>query len=167
MIPKFLKSDAKVQPQKEIEMEHPLPIHLNAEQEQALSHIKMRISENCFSEIFLFGVTGGGKSELYIRAIKEVLKRGKSAICLVPEIALTEQLKLFFLRHFHAELEILHSKLTDRDRCEAWHRIRRGEKRVILGARSAIFAPAFHLGLIILDEEQELGQRVSRVLFHW
>ena len=130
-------------------------IRLNEEQEQAFLKIKTRMSENQFSEIFIFGVTGGGKSELYVRAIKEALNHGKSAICLVPEIAITEQIEHFFIHHFHGQLEILHSKLTDRDRTQAWHRIWRGERSVILGARSAVFAPVPHLGLIIMDEEQE------------
>lgn len=135
--------------------DRPDTIRLNQEQEKAFVRIKSCLNEGHFSELYIFGVTGGGKSELYIRAIKEVLKQGKSAICLVPEIALTEQLKLFFTRHFQETLEILHSRLSAKDRFEVWDRIRREEKRVILGARSAIFAPAPRLGLIIMDEEQE------------
>lgn len=136
-------------------VDKPAAIELNAEQVKAFSVLEGLIAEKKFHEVFLFGVTGGGKSELYIRAIKEVLKQGRSVICLVPEIALTEQIKRFFIHHFHDQLEILHSKLTDRDRWNAWERIRAEEKRVVLGARSAVFAPAPHLGLIIMDEEQE------------
>lgn len=130
-------------------------LHLNEEQAKAFQIIESEIQKKSFSEILLLGVTGGGKSELYIRAIKEVLKLGKSAICLVPEIAITEQLNIFFANHFHEKLEILHSKLTDRERFEAWQRIQKGERSVILGARSAVFAPVQNLGIVIMDEEQE------------
>ncbi len=105
--------------------------------------------------ILLFGVTGSGKSELYIRAIREVLKKGRGAICLVPEIALTEQLKRFFTGHFGGDLEILHSKMTDGERFLAWKRIEMGTARVVLGPRSAVFAPVPDLGLIVMDEEHE------------
>ena len=155
VIPKILKTIPKLQPEEETSTEKPNLIRLNEEQEQAFTKIKSRIQEDCFAELFLFGVTGGGKSELYIRAIKETLKLGKSAICLVPEIALTEQLELFFIQHFHDKLEILHSKLGPKERSQAWHRIHNGEKQVILGARSAVFAPVPRLGLIVMDEEQE------------
>lgn len=159
MIPKYLKSPgskAEFEPIQENEI--PL-LRLNEEQKQALKKLSDRIHTHQYSELFLYGVTGAGKSELYIRAIAEALKMGKSSICLVPEIALTEQIKLFFSRHFHENLEILHSKLTDKERTLAWQRIESGQKRVILGARSAIFAPARRLGLIIMDEEQETSYK--------
>ncbi|HOE69439.1 MAG TPA: primosomal protein N' [Candidatus Omnitrophota bacterium] len=105
--------------------------------------------------ILLFGVTGSGKSELYIRSIRETLRRGRGAICLVPEIALTEQIKRFFAGHFGDKLEILHSKMTDGERFLAWKRIELGTARVVLGPRSAVFAPVPDLGLIIMDEEHE------------
>lgn len=130
-------------------------LRLNQEQEHALDQLKAAIKREQHSEIFIFGVTGCGKTELYIRAINEVLKSGQGAICLVPEIALTEQLSRFFAGHFHDELEILHSKLTDRERYVVWQRIRQEKKHVVLGARSAVFAPMPQLGLIIMDEEQE------------
>lgn len=105
--------------------------------------------------ILLYGVTGSGKSELYIRTIRETLAAGRGAICLVPEIALTEQLKRFFAGKFGGELEILHSKMTDGERFLAWKRIELGTRRVVLGPRSAVFAPVSDLGLIIMDEEHE------------
>ncbi len=160
MVPKYLKQSAeKSQLDATAEIEESLPLRLNEEQREASQKLTTQIQKNEFHEIFLFGVTGGGKSELYIRAIKETLKIGKSAICLVPEIALTEQIRLFFMQHFHDKLEILHSKLSDKERSCAWHRIESGEKQVILGARSAIFAPAKNLGLIIMDEEQETSYK--------
>ena len=155
MIPKMLKTKSKSEVTETILRDTANTLQPNEEQEKAFSRINARIREKQFCELYVFGVTAGGKTELYIRAIKEVLKSGRSAVCLVPEIALTEQLKLFFEHHFPDALEILHSKLSNKDRFEAWLRIRSGEKRVILGVRSAVFAPAKNLGLLILDEEQE------------
>jgi len=105
--------------------------------------------------VLLFGVTGSGKSELYIRTIRETLKQGRGAICLVPEIALTEQLQRFFAGQFGGDLEIIHSKMTDSERFLTWKRIELGTCRVVLGPRSAVFAPIPDLGLIIMDEEHE------------
>jgi primosomal protein N' (replication factor Y) len=105
--------------------------------------------------ILIYGVTGSGKSELYIRAIRQTLKQNRAAICLVPEIALTEQLQRFFAGHFGDNLEILHSKMTDGERFLTWKRIEMGTCNVVLGPRSAVFAPIPNLGLIIMDEEHE------------
>jgi len=128
---------------------------LTGEQQDALNQIIELMRTSRFNEALLLGVTGSGKSELYIRAIQHALRNGKSAICLVPEIALTEQIERFFEGYFGDELEIIHSKLSDGERWQAWDRIRRGEKKVVLGVRSAIFSPLENLGLIIIDEEQE------------
>ncbi len=131
------------------------PCILTPEQEKAFHKIQAALREESPRPILLYGVTGSGKTELYIRTIKEVLAKGQSAIALVPEIALTEQIRRFFHQHFGSELEILHSKLSDGDRFWAWKRIESGEKRVLLGPRSAVFAPMPKLGLILIDEEQE------------
>ncbi len=128
---------------------------LTSEQEKALHQIQKSLRDEAPRPILLYGVTGSGKTELYIRAVKEVLARGKGAIALVPEIALTEQIRRFFHHHFKDELEILHSKLSDGERFWAWKRIEAGQKRVLLGPRSAIFAPMPRLGLILIDEEHE------------
>jgi len=128
---------------------------LTSEQREALQTLQRQLRSSTFHANLLFGVTGSGKSEIYIRAIKEANRLGKTAICLVPEIALTEQLKHFFGSHFGPELEIVHSKLSEGERWFAWQRIHNGEKQVVLGARSAIFAPFENLGLIIIDEEHE------------
>ncbi len=128
---------------------------LTADQQTALQTIREGFEQDAPRPVLLFGVTGSGKSEVYIRAIRDVLARQRSAICLVPEIALTEQLHRFFLKHFGPHLEILHSKLNDTERFLAWKRIERGQRRVILGPRSAVFAPARGLGLILIDEEHE------------
>ncbi len=132
---------------------------LTAEQEKAFLQIKKDLHAKNPKPSLLLGVTGSGKSELYIRAIRETLILGKSAICLVPEIALTEQLNFFFAKEFGIWLEMLHSKMTDRERFLAWKRIREGKRRVILGPRSAVFAPVHQLGLIVIDEEHETSYK--------
>ncbi len=147
--------EAKTEKEPEFKKPQQAELALTDEQQAAFREITASLDSKAPVPILLHGVTGSGKSELYIRSIKEVLKRGKAAICLVPEIALTEQLKLFFALHFGPELEILHSKLTDKERFLAWKRIEQGRKRVMLGPRSAVFAPCAGLGLIIMDEEHE------------
>ncbi|MFZ5801507.1 MAG: replication restart helicase PriA [Candidatus Omnitrophota bacterium] len=135
--------------------EGPQWLTLNEDQERAVQGIQAAFAAPEAKPILLYGVTGSGKSEVYIRAIHATLAQGRSAICLVPEIALTEQLRLFFHQHFGDSLEVLHSKLTDTERFLAWKRIQRGDRRVVLGPRSAVFAPVVKLGLLILDEEHE------------
>lgn len=132
---------------------------LTPEQKNAFQQITESLSEISPKPVLLWGVTGSGKTELYIRTAQQVLLSGKDVICLVPEIALTEQLKHFFIAHFGNTLEVLHSKLTDLERSKAWRRIERGEKKVILGPRSAVFAPVQKLGLIIIDEEHETSYK--------
>lgn len=130
-------------------------LKLTADQQNAFGVITASFGQKSPKPVLIYGVTGSGKSEIYIRIIQEAVKRGQSAICMVPEIALTEQLRHFFIRHFGNELEILHSKLTDSERFLAWKRIERGNTKVVLGPRSAVFAPLPELGLIIMDEEHE------------
>ncbi len=103
----------------------------------------------------LSGVTGSGKTEVYIRAVREALKQGRAAIVLVPEIALTPQMVGWFRARFGDQSAVLHSRLSAGERFDEWRRIRRGEARVVVGARSAVFAPTENLGLIIVDEEHE------------
>lgn len=128
---------------------------LSPDQEKAITTLVAALGKKNPKPFLLFGVTGSGKSELYIRIIREIIKNKKSAICMVPEIALTEQLRHFFIQHFGPELEILHSKLTDSERFLAWKRIETGTKKIVLGPRSSVFAPLPNLGLIIMDEEHE------------
>ena len=137
------------------------PVHpsqdyaLSPEQEKAFQIIDKALTMKHPKPMLIYGVTGSGKSELYIRAIRETLKQNRAAICLVPEIALTEQLRRFFSGHFGDNLEILHSKMTDGERFLTWKRIEMGTCNVVLGPRSAVFAPIPNLGLIIMDEEHE------------
>ncbi len=133
----------------------PQDFKLSPEQEKAFRVIGEALVAKHSKPMLIYGVTGSGKSELYIRAIRETLKHGRAAICLVPEIALTEQLRRFFAGHFGDNLEILHSKMTDGDRFLTWKRIELGTCNVVLGPRSAVFAPIPNLGLIIMDEEHE------------
>jgi len=128
---------------------------LTHEQQSSLDIIRQAMTAREKKPILLHGVTGSGKSEIYIRAIHETLARGQTAICMVPEIALTEQIRRFFCAHFGEKLEVLHSRLGDTERFLAWTRIREGKCDVVLGPRSAVFAPLERLGLIILDEEHE------------
>lgn len=132
------------------EDDHPL----NADQQQALGAILAALHSRRHETILLHGVTGSGKTEVYIRAIQEVVAFGRQAIVLVPEISLTPQTRQRFRARF-GEVAVLHSHLSDVERAWHWERIARGEVPVIVGARSAVFAPVPHLGLIVLDEEHE------------
>ncbi len=135
------------------------PAHeLNAEQESAFGAIRARFELGEFGVLLLYGVTGSGKTEVYMRAVQETLARGKTAIVLVPEIALTlwvgRQCRAWFGARFEG-VAVLHSALSDVERAREWWRVRNGEARVVVGTRSAVFAPLENLGLIIVDEEQE------------
>ena len=103
----------------------------------------------------LYGVTGSGKTTVYFAAMRRALDAGKSALLLVPEIGLTPAMAGQMVAAFGGEVALLHSQLTPDERAEQWHRIRRGEARVVVGTRSAVFAPMVKLGLIIVDEEHD------------
>src|SRR5258708_24625182 len=135
------------------------PAHaLNPEQESAFGAIRARFELGEFVVQLLHGVTGSGKTEIYMRAVQDALARGKTAIVLVPEIALTlwigRQCRAWFGAQFEGVV-VLHSALGDVERSRAWWRVRHGEARVVVGTRSAVFAPLENVGLIIVDEEQE------------
>lgn len=129
-------------------------LELNADQKRVLNAINMQLRMKRSRTFVLHGVTGSGKTEVYIQAIREVVGYGRQAIVLVPEISLTPQTIRRFSSRFDS-VAVLHSHLTDAERHWHWQRIARGEVQVIVGARSAIFAPAPHLGLIVIDEEHE------------
>lgn len=129
---------------------------LTEEQNIALDEIYKGIDENIFRGFLLWGVTGSGKTEVYIKSIEKVLKLGKTAIMLVPEITLTKQvIERFISRFGKSAIAVLHSKLTTRERYDEWIRIRKGEAKIVIGARAGIFAPVENLGIVILDEEHE------------
>ena len=132
----------------------PLPT-LNDAQEKAYLGLKELAFGGRAAAALLFGVTGSGKTSVYIRLIDDVLKAGKSAILLVPEIALTPQMLSTFSAHFGEQVAVLHSSLSIGERYDEWKRIRRGEARLVIGTRSAVFAPVKDLGVLIIDEEQE------------
>lgn len=109
--------------------------------------------------VLLFGVTGSGKTEVYMQAIAKTLEEGRGAIVLVPEISLTPQTVTRFASRFGKTVAVLHSALSDGERHDEWHRVRRGEARVVVGPRSAVFAPVQSLGLLIVDEEHDSGYK--------
>jgi primosomal protein N' (replication factor Y) len=137
-----------------IELEEQKAIHLTAEQSLALQRVKNLLAADRFGVVLLQGVTGSGKTEIYLRAIADVVDAGRQAIVLVPEIALTPQTIRRFRERF-AHVAVLHSNLTDIERHRQWRDIAEGRADVVIGARSAVFAPVQDLGLIVIDEEHE------------
>ncbi len=132
---------------------------LNADQERALGEIRGWLSTDAFSVGLLFGVTGSGKTEVYLGAVEAALQRNKTALILVPEIALTLWLGRQCRARLGATVAVMHSALGDVERAREWWRVRRGESRVVVGTRSAVFAPLENLGVIIVDEEQEASYK--------
>jgi primosomal protein N' (replication factor Y) len=129
-------------------------LELNADQQAALAPILAALRERRHETVLMHGVTGSGKTEVYIRAIDEVIQYGRQAIVLVPEISLTPQTRQRFRSRF-ASVAVLHSHLSDAERHWHWQQIARGEVQVVVGARSAVFAPTPQLGLIVIDEEHD------------
>ncbi len=142
--------------EKEVEEDH---ITLTEEQERVFSVLKNSLESDEDKHFLLYGVTGSGKTEIYLRIIHEVIKKGKGAILLVPEISLTPQTARYFSRRVGDQLALLHSRLTKAEKINEWHRILSGEKRIVIGARSAIFAPMKDIGIIIIDEEHETSYK--------
>lgn len=132
---------------------------LTPAQHHAYEQIAMSIIEEKGEQYLLFGVTGSGKTEVYLKAIATCLEKGRTAICLVPEISLTPQMAARFKERFGREVAVFHSRLSLRERHLEWQRIKEGRVRVVVGARSAVFAPLQSLGLIIIDEEHETSYK--------
>lgn len=132
-------------------------------EEQQLCYDKIVSSLNNFKTFLLYGVTGSGKTEVYMHVMETVLKNGKEVIVLVPEISLTPQMVKIFKKRFGDNVAILHSLLSDREKYEEWLKIERGEVKIVIGARSAIFAPFTNLGLIIIDEEHTTSYKQDNV----
>ena len=129
---------------------------LNEEQQKAYNAVSDAIEDNFNSEFLLFGVTGSGKTEVYLQLIEKVLNEGKTSLMLVPEIALTPQTVDRFIARFGEDnIAVLHSKLSMGERYDQWNKIKKDEAKIVIGARSAIFAPIQNLGLIIMDEEHD------------
>ena len=132
----------------------PLP-ELTEAQQAAFDGILSLSKEDAAACALLLGVTGSGKTTVYIHLIDQMLRHGKSSILLVPEIALTPQMLYTFSSHFGEEIAVLHSSLTVAERYDEWKRVKKGEAHVVIGTRSAVFAPVENLGILIMDEEQE------------
>ena len=135
------------------------PVTLNTNQLTALKAIGETIVNSQHAVFLLHGVTGSGKTEVYIQAISRAIKRGKGAIVLVPEIALTPQIVSRFVGRFGSRVAILHSNLSDGERFDQWYRIRMGKADIVVGPRSAVFAPVTNLGIIVVDEEHETSYK--------
>jgi primosomal protein N' (replication factor Y) len=127
----------------------------NAAQKNALANMREAVEKKTFSGILLHGVTGSGKTAVYLAGMRAVLEAGRSAILLVPEIGLTPAVAADLHQIFGDEVAILHSALSDKERAQQWHRIKNGEARMVVGTRSAVFAPVADLALIIVDEEHD------------
>ena len=131
-------------------------LNLTEEQKNAYNSVEETINKNEYKQFLLYGVTGSGKTEVYLQLIEKVLKIGKNAIVLVPEISLTPQMLDRFISRFgKSDVAILHSKLSIGERHDEWERIRERKARIVIGARSAIFAPIENIGIIIIDEEHD------------
>ena len=138
------------------EIEKTSNLQFTKEQEEAYQEVAKTIEEESYTSFLLMGVTGSGKTEIYLQLIQKVLEKGKSALVLVPEISLTPQMIYRFASRFGKEkIAILHSKLSVGERYDEWRRIQRKEASIVIGARSAIFAPISNLGIIIIDEEHD------------
>ncbi len=137
------------------------PLALNESQSAAFQRISSAISGGDFAPFLLHGVTGSGKTEVYLHAIAHALALGKTALMLTPEIALTPQLIRRFRGRFSEGIAVLHSGLSPGERYDEWRRIRRGQVSIVIGARSAIFAPLENPGIIVVDEEHEASYKQS------
>src|SRR5437762_2485738 len=133
----------------------PFDFQLNPAQQEALKRVQESVNARKFDGMLLHGVTGSGKTAVYLAAMRSVLEAGRSAILLVPEIGLTPAVAADLHQIFGDQVAILHSALSDQERAEQWHRIKRGDARMVVGTRSAVFAPVSDLALVIVDEEQD------------
>jgi primosomal protein N' (replication factor Y) len=161
IIPKGFKKrevDAFVE-QPSAQEEEQSDIILTPEQNSVFDHLKKSFHKSGSKHFLLYGVTGSGKTEIYLRIIHEVLRQGKGAILLVPEISLTPQTVRYFSKRVGDQLGLLHSRLTKAQKINEWHKIHTGQKKIVIGARSAIFAPMEKIGIIIIDEEHETSYK--------
>ena len=135
---------------------------LNFEQKECFDEIKFELGKNIFSNYLIHGVTGSGKTEIYMHLVREMLNENKSCIILVPEIALTPQMIERFINRFGDKVAIIHSKLSFGERFDEFKDIKEGKKKIVIGARSAIFSPVDNLGMVIIDEEHENTYKSNR-----
>ena len=155
----FKEEPVKREPLKNKEIKQDKPKKLNEEQQICFDKIKQDIVSNKYSSNLIYGITGSGKTEIYMQLIDVSLKQGKSSLMLVPEISLTPQTIDRFIARFGKNIAVLHSKLSQGERFDEWKKIKNDEVKIVVGARSAIFAPIKNLGLIIIDEEHDSSYR--------
>ncbi len=164
LIEEEVRRDPEADGVEEILPDSPLP--LNPEQEAALEVVLESLNAETKMPILLHGVTGSGKTEVYLQAARQTLEMGKTVLVLVPEIALTPQTVRRFRSRFadiQDNVAVLHSNLSQGERFDEWHRIRKGKARIVIGARSAVFAPLPDLGLILVDEEHENSYKQDQI----
>ncbi|NLG89097.1 MAG: primosomal protein N' [Clostridiaceae bacterium] len=158
----FIEEPVERNPVGELDVVVTEPKTPTSEQKKALDVIREKIESGAFHEILLHGITGSGKTEVYMQVIADILKKGKNAIMLVPEIGLTPQMVSQLMGRFKDNIAVIHSRLSMGERYDQWKKIRNGEVRVVVGARSAIFAPLPDIGIIIIDEEHESSYKSDR-----
>ncbi|HAP4930338.1 primosomal protein N' [Enterococcus faecalis] len=155
----FIEKEAYRDPFANQTFEKTTALSLNAEQQMAVETILQSVQEQQSQTYLLEGITGSGKTEVYLQVIAEVLNQGKTAIMLVPEISLTPQMVQRFKSRFGEHVAVMHSGLSQGEKYDEWRKIERGEAEVVVGARSAIFAPIENIGVIIIDEEHEASYK--------
>lgn len=160
------EEEVRRDPLSRAELPAPEVFELTEAQKSSLRAVEDRLKEKRFATLLLHGVTGSGKTEIYIRAMQAALDLDRGAMMLVPEIALTPILSRRLRAHFGGRIAIFHSSLSKGERFDEWSRLRKGEARVVLGTRSAVFAPVRNLGVIIIDEEQDSSYRQEESPFY-
>lgn len=156
------KAGKEKEPYKGVSGKYVRPESLTPQQNLAVSEIVSAIKSGSQTSFLLHGVTASGKTEVYMESIEKAVSMGKTAIMLVPEISLTKQVIETFAGRFGKEtIAVLHSKLTPRERYDEWRRIQRGNAKIVIGARMAVFAPLKDIGLIVMDEEQESSYKAD------
>ena len=148
-------------PYRDSDIEKTEPLILNQEQQEAYNEINTAVQKDQHDVFLLQGITGSGKTEVYLQTIAEVLEKGEGALVLVPEIALTPQMVHRFKGRFGDLVAVLHSGLSNGEKYDEWRKIEKGEARVVVGARSSVFAPIKNLGIIVIDEEHETSYKQS------
>lgn len=148
-------------PYEKSDIQHTEPMILNQEQQLAYDKINQNVQKDKHEVFLLQGVTGSGKTEVYLQSIAEVLQKGEGALVLVPEISLTPQMVHRFKGRFGELVAVLHSGLSDGEKYDEWRKIEKGEAKVVVGARSSVFAPLENIGIIIIDEEHETTYKQS------
>ncbi len=158
---RIYQREVRRDPYAEVEPVPPEQLTPTAHQQKALEEIECSFNPTRFSPFLLHGVTGSGKTLVYIQAVDRILKAGLGALILVPEISLTPQTVRRFRSHFGNRVAVIHSALSESERYDAWRDVREGRRTIVIGARSAVFAPVSSLGLIIVDEEHDGAYKQS------